>query len=105
MIEEKPWGTLRLDFGKSPAVSIIIMQESGVVPIGGGSPVRYATADSLPEWLQRKVSVLMGVDYNIPTEPIPGIGRRISRHVFWVFCTAGETLGRNPRKKSKKPSP
>lgn len=105
MADTKPWGILRLDFSKPPRVDIIIMQESGVVPMGGHSKARYSSTDTLPEWLQRKVSVLMGIDYNVITEDIPGIGRRISRAVFWVHCTAGETLGRNPRTKSKSPGP
>mgnify|MGYP006982495615 FL=1 len=42
--------------------------------------------DDLPEWIQKKVAVLSTLSYEPPTEYVKGVGRRISRYVYWVFA-------------------
>ena len=44
----------------------------------------YSRIEDLPEWMQRKLHVLSMMDYNPPTKTVEGVGRRISRDVFWV---------------------
>lgn len=52
----------------------------------------YSSVDSLPEWMQRKLAVLMSIDHNRENEELEGIGRRVSGHVFWVYPSEGESL-------------
>lgn len=44
----------------------------------------YYERDELPEWLSRRVAVLSCMPCDIPTDIIPGVGRRISENVYWV---------------------
>lgn len=52
----------------------------------------YSSVDSLPEWMQSKLSVLMSIDHTKQNEELEGIGRRVSGHVFWVYPSEGEHL-------------
>jgi hypothetical protein len=53
---------------------------------------RYSSVDELPEWMQQKLSLLMGIDTDKPTEELEGIGRRVSTRVYWVYPSPGERL-------------
>lgn len=44
----------------------------------------YSSIEQLPDWMQKKLYVLSMMDYTPPTKTVEGIGRRISRDVFWV---------------------
>lgn len=57
----------------------------------------YDSVDELPEWMQRKIAVLMIFDPEKPMEEIKGIGRRISRGTFWVYPDEGEDDGDDTR--------
>jgi hypothetical protein len=46
----------------------------------------YTSVDSLPQWLQERLAVLMVASSTPPTVEIPKIGRRISERVFWVYA-------------------
>jgi hypothetical protein len=50
----------------------------------------YTNASELPEWVQQKVAVLMVLDPTQINKPVDGIGRRISRQVFWVYKDDGD---------------
>lgn len=69
--------------------------------MGEDATLHYDSVDCLPEWAQRKLAVLMGIDHTAVNEDIPNVGRRISRYVFWVYLSVGEKLGSYPRKKGK----
>jgi hypothetical protein len=56
----------------------------------------YETLDELPNWVQDKLAVLMLLDHTKVNEEVKGVGRRISKDVYWVFN--GETDGNNPRR-------
>ena len=58
----------------------------------------YETLDDLPKWVQDKISVLMLLDHTKVNEEVKGVGRRISRNVYWVFN--GELDGNDPRRES-----
>lgn len=45
----------------------------------------YINADVLPKWVQERLAVLMMMSYAPPTEEVEGVGRRISRDVYWVY--------------------
>jgi hypothetical protein len=49
----------------------------------------------LPDWLSRKLAVLMVMPYEPPTKFIPNVGRRIMENVFWV-STGDQTNGDDP---------
>ena len=57
----------------------------------------YDSVDDLPEWMQRKIAVLMIFDPEKPMDEIKGIGRRISRGTFWVYPDEGEDEGDDTR--------
>lgn len=59
--------------------------------------MRYDSVQTLPEWMQRKIAVLMTFDPAKVTDEIPDLGARVSDGVFWVFGIDGETLGCDPR--------
>jgi hypothetical protein len=49
----------------------------------------YINADVLPKWVQERLAVLMMMTYTPPTEEVEGVGRRISRDVYWVYKPVG----------------
>jgi hypothetical protein len=57
----------------------------------------YDSVDELPQWMQRKIAVLMIFDPEKPMDEIKGIGRRISRATFWVYPDEGEDDGNDTR--------
>jgi hypothetical protein len=46
----------------------------------------YKSIDELPQWMRDRLHVLSMMDYKPPTATVKGVGRRISREVFWVVC-------------------
>lgn len=46
----------------------------------------YTAVESLPQWLQERLAVLMVASSTPPTADIPEVGRRISERVFWVYA-------------------
>lgn len=112
---DTPWGVVRLDFSRPPRVTAMLWGYDNLVvtPIAGRSEMVYRSQESLPEWMQRKLAVLMGIDHESINEAIPEVGRRVSKHIYWVYRSLGENLeisdtrkpnGTNTRKKSKSPS-
>ena len=45
----------------------------------------YMSIDDTPEWIQRKIAVLMMTNDTPPTEPVEGVGHRIDKNTFWVI--------------------
>ena len=50
----------------------------------------YADFAKLPTWMQEKLHVMLMLDDTAPTEHIEGLGRRISKYVFWLEIPKGE---------------
>ena len=48
---------------------------------------RYASEQQLPEWLQRKLSVLRILSDPPPIEDIENVGRRLGPTLFWIYHT------------------
>lgn len=44
----------------------------------------YLNFYKLPQWMQDRLHVMNLLDDTAPTEHIEGIGRRISKYVFWL---------------------
>ena len=90
--------------GTMPApLSVVRYGLMGSGNVAPGEAVMYDGVDSLPGWMQRKLAVLVTIPFNVPTEELDGIGRRVSEHVFWVYeCPQdGDTGGTDTRKKGK----
>ena len=45
----------------------------------------YNHVDDLPNWVKERLAVLMMTSPTPPTEPVEGVGRRISENIFWVI--------------------
>ena len=58
--------------------------------------MRYDGVQVLPEWMQRKIAVLMTLDPSKVTDEIPNLGTHVAQGVFWVFAIDGETIGCDP---------
>jgi hypothetical protein len=48
---------------------------------------RYASEQQLPEWLQKKLSVLRILSDPPPIEDIENVGRRLGPTLFWIYHT------------------
>jgi hypothetical protein len=57
----------------------------------------YDSVDDLPIWMHTKLAVLMLFDPDKRNEEVEGIGRRISRNIFWLYAIDGEDDGNDPR--------
>jgi hypothetical protein len=57
----------------------------------------YDSADTLPEWMQRKIATLMIFDPAQVNDEIKGLGRRISKGTFWLYPDEGEDDGNDAR--------
>lgn len=44
----------------------------------------YADFSELPAWMQDRLHVMLMLDDTAPTEHVEGLGRRISKYVFWL---------------------
>ena len=53
----------------------------------------YDSVEVLPQWVQDRLAVLMVLDPTQINEEISGVGRRISRNVFWVWQGTGIESG------------
>ena len=72
-------------------------------PLAQVSVVDYDGAECLPEWMQRKLAVLMTLNPDKVNAELPGVGRRISQYVYWIRRSPGETIGTHTREESKAP--
>jgi hypothetical protein len=55
------------------------------MPEQGEMPMR-----ELPTWVQERIAVLDMLNAEPPTQFVPGVGRRISENVFWIFVEGEE---------------
>ena len=47
----------------------------------------YVSVDDLPEWVKRKLAVLMMLHEEGPSFSVEGVGRRIAENIYWVNYT------------------
>lgn len=82
--------TIRLSIERSGSINTITWpEESGMFKSIDDT---YASVDTLPEWMQRKLAVLMLLNPDEPEKKeISGIGRRISENVYWVYLDGSDT--------------
>ena len=56
----------------------------GMDSVDSGVDGVYASSDDLPEWLQKRLAVLMVTDWRPVTVGGEGIGRRIDENTYWI---------------------
>lgn len=44
----------------------------------------YYDSELLPEWVKGRLATLSMLSYIPPTENVEGVGRRISKNIYWV---------------------
>lgn len=69
--------------------------------LSGEDETVYTSSDNLPPWMISKLAVLMLFDPDKINEEIPGVGRRISAAVFWVYFNEGDEIGDDTRTSSE----
>jgi hypothetical protein len=45
----------------------------------------YSSVDDLPNWIQKRMAVLLLCDPTPPTEEVRGVGFRVDADTFWVY--------------------
>lgn len=60
-------------------------------------PIDTDDMSDIPEWIQRKIAVLMMVS---PSEFVEGVGRRISSDTFWIYFEEDHDTGSEGKKES-----
>jgi hypothetical protein len=58
--------------------------EALYIGLGSKPLIRVKTLSGLPEWMQGRVTVLNMLTQTPPSEPVEGVGRRISADIYWV---------------------
>lgn len=53
----------------------------------------YDDFSQLPAWMQERLHVMAVLDDTAPTEHVDGLGRRISKYVFWLELPKGNNNG------------
>ena len=82
--------TIRLSINKNGSINTITWpEESGMFKSIDDA---YASVDALPDWVQRKLAVLMLLDADEPNKKeVVDIGRRISENVYWIYLDGSNT--------------
>ena len=70
----------RVEFMEDGSVQVFNFDYTQVDP-----ELDACTIETLPEWMQKRLAVLLVMEYEPPTKIVRGIGRRIDKNVFWVF--------------------
>jgi hypothetical protein len=73
-------GVYRVDVNMLSGV--VVVQCIGLWCLDSTDAGEYSNINSLPEWIQRKVAILMLADTKNTVE---GIGRRVSESIFFVL--------------------
>ena len=78
--------TYRVIFYKT--TKSIRVEQIGYNLLSDPRPVRwYDSITELPTWMQEKLAVLnMLVAKRGETQTVPGIGRKLSKDIFWVYA-------------------
>lgn len=75
--------TYRITLHKSGAVQV---QWFGSDSVDSELATNYACGDDLPNWVQERLATLMMIPTTKPIPDIPGVGRRITENIFWVYA-------------------
>jgi hypothetical protein len=54
------------------------------IGLGSKPEIKVNALSGLPHWMQERVAVLSMLTERPPTEPIKGVGRRITDTVYWI---------------------
>mgnify|MGYP006416607109 FL=1 len=62
----------------------VYVQCIGMECVDSTTKSQYASLDDAPEWMQRKVAILMVGGYTFGQEPIEGVGNRYGDNTFLI---------------------
>tara|TARA_R100000963_G_C4545436_1_gene40676 strand:- start:77 stop:364 length:288 start_codon:yes stop_codon:yes gene_type:complete len=62
----------------------VYVQCIGMECVDSTTKSKYASLDDAPEWMQRKVAILMVGGYTFGQEPIEGVGNRYGDNTFLI---------------------
>lgn len=82
--------TVRLSFNMDGSINTMAWPDNSA--IFSFDDKVFVNSDELPDWVQKKLAVLMVIDPNdMNTGDIPTVGRRISENTFWVYADGDDT--------------
>jgi hypothetical protein len=71
------------------------LRAGGLVTHPVGQQTQTMHMDKLPVWIQRRIATLSTIGTTPPMPDIPGVGRRISEDVYWVYFSVTDNRGYN----------
>lgn len=72
----------RVDLGRSDKILVTCY---GIDSIDSVLKPYYNSVNDLPDWVQKRLSVLMLLDPDKTNNDVAKVGRRINRTVFWIY--------------------
>jgi len=57
----------------------------GIEKVDAAEEGTYASPNDLPDWVQKKLAVLMMMPCTPPTSEVLGVGRRIAEDIYWLY--------------------
>jgi hypothetical protein len=57
----------------------------GIENVDSDADATYDSIQELPQWMQERIAVLSMMSHEPPTANVVGVGRRISKSVYWVY--------------------
>jgi hypothetical protein len=70
-----------------PETNIVEIQCIGINRLDTALEDNYVSVDALPEWVQKKLALLMMTSPVPPTHGVEGVGRRMEKNIYWVQYT------------------
>ena len=70
-----------------PETNVVEISCIGINRLDTALEDTYVSVDALPEWVQRKLALLMMTNPVPPTHGVAGVGRRMEENIYWVHYT------------------
>ena len=68
-----------------PSTKSVLVSCFGMEGVDTAIEGAYDSVDELPEWIQRKLSVLNMLKVKPPMQAVSDVGRRIDEDTFWIY--------------------
>lgn len=63
----------------------VTVMSFGIGNVDSDEDATYDSIQELPQWIQERIAVLSMMSHEPPTANVEGVGRRISKSVYWVY--------------------
>ena len=70
-----------------PETNVVEISCIGINRLDTALEDTYVSVDALPEWVQKKLALLMMTSPVPPTHGVAGVGRRMEDNIYWVHYT------------------